>query len=171
MITKQYKQNLSLQHLDLAPNQILWDVGTKSENYDIEAYKRYRVTTKLFENQSKASNFIKENLSAHYVCDSHLTEGNIEEFFECETDTPDRIFIGGGGDKVIRKLPYLHKRLALSGIILINAVTLKNLTQMIAVLTNAKIEYKVISLSLNTHKGKLDLIDSERQLFQIKITK
>jgi precorrin-6Y C5,15-methyltransferase (decarboxylating) len=54
---------------------------------------------------------------------------------------------------------------------LINAITLKNLTQMITVLNEAKIEYKVISLSLTTYKGKLDLIEPERQLFQIKVLK
>jgi len=171
MITKEYKRNLSLQHLDLAPNQILWDVGAGSGSCAIEAYKRYRVTTRLFEKQSQRNDFIKENLTAHHVCDSHLYEGNAEELFECEPDTPDRIFVGGGGEKVIAKLPYLHKRLAVEGVMLINAITLKNLTQMITVLNEAKIEYKVISLSLTTYKGKLDLVEPERQLFQIKITK
>jgi precorrin-6Y C5,15-methyltransferase (decarboxylating) len=42
---------------------------------------------------------------------------------------------------------------------------------MISVLNEAGIEYKVISLSLTTYKGKLDLIEPERQLFQIKIIK
>jgi precorrin-6Y C5,15-methyltransferase (decarboxylating) len=57
------------------------------------------------------------------------------------------------------------------GVMLINAITLKNLTEMIMVLNKAKLEYKVISLSLTTYKGKLDLIEPERQLFQIKVTK
>jgi precorrin-6Y C5,15-methyltransferase (decarboxylating) len=171
MITKAYKRNLSLQNLDLAPNQILWDVGAGSGSCAIEAYKRYRVTTRLFEKQSQRNDFIKENLTAHYVCDSHLYEGNAEELFECEADTPDRIFVGGGGEKVINRLPYLYQRLASNGIMLINAITLKNLTQMITVLSSAKIDYKVISLSLTTYKGKLDLVEPERQLFQIKIVK
>ena len=171
MITKQYKRHLSLQNLDLEPNQILWDVGAGSGSCAIEAYKRYRVTTTLFEKQSKRCDFIKENLTAHYVCDSYLYEGNAEELFECEPDTPDRIFVGGGGEKVIARLPYLYQRLAENGVMLINAITLKNLTQMITILNEAKIEYKVISLSLTTYKGKLDLIEPERQLFQIKILK
>ena len=171
MITKQYKRHLSLQNLDLAPNQILWDVGAGSGSCAIEAYKRYRVTTTLFEKQPQRCDFIKENLTAHYVCDSYLYEGNAEELFECEADTPDRIFVGGGGEKVIARLPYLYERLAENGVMLINAITLKNLTQMLTVLNEAKIEYKVISLSLTTYKGKLDLIEPERQLFQIKVLK
>ena len=171
MITKQYKRHLSLQNLDLASNQILWDVGAGSGSCAIEAYKRYRVKTVLFEKQAQRNEFIKKNLTAHHVCDTELFEGDAEELFEEVKSEPNRIFVGGGGAKVIDRLPYLYERLEENGVMLINAITLKNLTQMITVLNEAKIEYKVISLSLTTYKGKLDLIEPERQLFQIKILK
>ena len=171
MITKEYKRNLSLQNLDLRANQILWDIGAGSGSCAIEAFKRYRVKTLLFEKQPQRANFIKENLSYHFVCDTSLFEGDAEEIFDTIEDNPDRIFVGGGGEKVISKLPYLYNRLNSSGVILINAITLKNLTQMLSVLNSANIEYSVISLSLTTYKGKLDLIEPERQLFQIKVIK
>ena len=171
MITKQYKRHLSLQHLDLAPNLCLWDVGAGSGSCAIEAYKRYRVKTVLFEKQPQRCEFIRQNLTSHYVCDTQLLEGDAERLFEEVSQEPERIFVGGGGQKVIARLPYLYGRLKPNGILLINAITLKNLTQMISVLNEAGIEYKVISLSLTTYKGKLDLIEPERQLFQIKIIK
>jgi len=171
MITKEYKRNLSLQNLDLEPNMILWDIGAGSGSCGIEAYKRYSLKTVFFEKQSLRNRYIKSNLTTHYVCDTQLLEGNAEELFELVEPNPDRIFVGGGGVKVIARLPYLYERLNPNGIILINAITLKNLTQMIMVLNRAKIEYKVISLSLTTYKGKLDLIEPERQLFQIKVSK
>ncbi len=171
MITKQYKRHLSLQNLDLEPNMILWDVGAGSGSCAIEAYKRYRVKTVLFEKQEQRNEFIKKNLTSHHVYDTELFEGDAETLFESVTAEPDRIFVGGGGAKVIARLPYLYERLSNDGVMLINAITLKNLTQMITVLNEAKIEYKVISLSLTTYKGKLDLIEPERQLFQIKVLK
>ena len=171
MITKQYKRHLSLQNLDLEPNMILWDVGAGSGSCGIEAYKRYRVKTVFFEKQSLRNEYIKTNLTAHYVCDTNLLEGNAEELFESVEENPNRIFVGGGGAKVIARLPYLYERLSDDGVMLINAITLKNLTQMITVLNEVGIEYKVISLSLTTYKGKLDLIEPERQLFQIKVLK
>ncbi len=171
MITKQYKRHLSLQNLDLEPNQILWDVGAGSGSCAIEAFKRYRVKTVLFEKQEQRNEFIKKNLTSHHVCDTELFEGDAETLFESVTVEPDRIFVGGGGAKVIARLPYLYERLSDGGVMLINAITLKNLTQMISVLNEANIEYKVISLSLTTYKGKLDLIEPERQLFQIKVLK
>jgi len=171
MITKQYKRHLSLQNLDLEPNQLLWDVGAGSGSCGIEAYKRYKVHTILFEKQSLRCDYIRQNLSTHYVCDTQLLEGNAEELFESLEQNPERIFVGGGGEKVITRLPYLYERLSSGGVMLIVAITLKNLTQMISILNEAKIEYKVISLSLTTYKGKLDLIEPERQLFQIKVNK
>jgi precorrin-6Y C5,15-methyltransferase (decarboxylating) len=169
MITKEYKRNLSLQNLDLSPNQILWDIGAGSGSCAIEAYKRYRVKSILFEKQSQRCKFIRQNLSNHHVCDTLLLEGRAEELFSKVESNPDRIFIGGGGAKVIEKIPYLYSRLNRNGIMLINVITLKNLSLIINILNSANIKYRVISLSLTTYKGKLDLIEPERQLFQIKV--
>ena len=54
---------------------------------------------------------------------------------------------------------------------LINAITLKHLSLMINILNEYKIKYEVFSLSLTNYKGNLDLVEPERQLFQIKIIK
>jgi len=169
MITKEYKRNLSLQQLDLEPNQILWDIGAGSGSCAIEAFKRYRVKTILFEKSPKRCEFIKENLKNHYVCDTKLIEGRAEEYFEKIEENPDRVFIGGGGSEVIKKIPYLFNRLNKNGVMVISAITLRNLSQMIAVLDSTEIPYEVISLSLTTYKGNLKLVEPERQLFQIKV--
>ncbi len=171
MITKKYKRNLSLQNLDLYPNQILWDIGAGSGSCGIEAYKRYKVKIVLFEKQPLRYEFIEKNLKRHYVVDSLLIKGEAQDKFDQITSTPQRIFVGGGGYEVIKKLPYLYDRLDNDGVMLINAITLKNLTQMLTVLNDANIEYEVHSLSITTYKGKLDLVEPERELFAIKIVK
>ena len=171
MITKQYKRHLSLQRLDLLPNVLLWDVGAGSGSCGIEAYTRYRVRTVFFEKQPARCEYIRRNLRAHHVCDARLIEGEAETMFGSVETDPDRIFVGGGGVGVIARLPYLYGRLNDGGVMLINAITLKNLTQMIAVLSDAQIAYEVISLSLTTYKGTLDMVEPERQLFQIKVVK
>ena len=61
MITKQYKRDLSLQNLDLQPNQTLWDIGAGSGSCGIEAYKRYKVKTIFFEKQPQRIKYIKQN--------------------------------------------------------------------------------------------------------------
>jgi precorrin-6Y C5,15-methyltransferase (decarboxylating) len=171
MITKQYKRDLALQYLNLEPNLILWDVGAGSGSCAIEAFKRYRVKTVLFEKQELRCEYIAQNLAQHNVIDTKLYQGEATEFFEVEKSTPDRIFVGGGGKEVIAKLPYLYDRLASNGILLMVAITLKNLTQMISILDSHDIEYEVISLSITTHKGKLKLIEPQREVFMIRVLK
>jgi precorrin-6Y C5,15-methyltransferase (decarboxylating) len=171
MITKKYKRNLSLQNLDLEPNDILWDIGAGSGSCAIEAYKRYKVKTILFEKLPIRIDFIKENLKNHFVLNTTLLEGEAQDKFETIDENPNKIFVGGGGEKVIEKLPYLYERLEKDGIILINAITLKNLTQMLNILNEANLEYEIFSISLTTFKGKLDLIEPQRQLFSIKLVK
>ena len=171
MITKEYKRNLSLQNLDLQPNQLLWDIGAGSGSCGIEAFKRYKVRTVFFENQELRCDFIKENLSSHYVVDTKLLEGDAQDLFKMCEQNPSRIFVGGGGEKVIEKLPYLYERLEDDGVMLINAITLKHLSAMINILNKNDILYEIFSLSLTKYKGKLDLVEPERQLFQIKIYK
>ena len=171
MITKQYKRHLSLQHLDLKPNVLLWDVGAGSGACGIEAYKRYKVRTVFFEKQPQRAQFVRTNLSNHFVCDTLFLEGNAEELFDTLEQNPQRIFVGGGGEKVIAKLPYLYERLENDGVMLINAITLKHLSLMINILNENEIVYEIFSLSLTKYKGKLDLVEPERQLFQLKIVK
>ncbi len=171
MITKKYKRQLSLQNLDLQPNQLLWDIGAGSGSCGIEAYNRYKTRVVFFEKNEERVENIKNNLTSHNVCDCKLLIGEAQEKFETLDENPHRIFVGGGGMEVIKKLPYLYERLEENGIMVISAITLKHLSQMINTLNDNDIGHEVFSLSLTTYKGKLDLVEPERQLFQIKIEK
>ncbi|WOE68962.1 precorrin-6Y C5,15-methyltransferase (decarboxylating) subunit CbiT [Hydrogenimonas thermophila] len=171
MITKRYKRELSLQHLDLLPNLTLWDVGAGSGSCGIEAFCRYRTKVIFFEKNPKRVEFIKANLKRHRVCDTHLFEGDAVEHFDKIAENPDRVFIGGGGKKLFEKLPYLYDRLNKDGVMLIVAVTLSNFTAILGILEKFHIDYEVISLSLTTYKGKLKMAEPQRELFQIRITK
>jgi precorrin-6Y C5,15-methyltransferase (decarboxylating) len=171
MITKKYKRDLSLQNLDLLPNDILWDIGSGSGSCAIEAYKRYKVKTILFENQEIRCKNIKQNLINHFVCDSLLLRGDAQEFFNVLQEIPNKILIGGGGDEMMGQIPYLYKVLKEDGIILINIVTLKNLSKAVTILNKTRIIYEIVSLYLTTYKGNLNMPNPQRQLFWIKITK
>jgi precorrin-6Y C5,15-methyltransferase (decarboxylating) len=171
MITKRYKRHLSLQNLELEPNQLLWDVGAGSGSCSIEAYKRYKVRTILFEKQPQRCEYIEQNLKAHHVCDTKLYCGDASEWYKKEPSTPERIFIGGGGEVVIAELAYLYERLAEGGIMVANFVTLTNLTQAITVLQEAGIAFDIKSISLTTYKMKLLMPEPERVMHQIIIKK
>ncbi|RXJ81144.1 precorrin-6Y C5,15-methyltransferase (decarboxylating) subunit CbiT [Arcobacter sp. F2176] len=171
MITKKYKRHLSLQNLDLKPNLLLWDIGAGSGSCGIEAYTRYKTRTLFFEKNEERIENIKTNLTNHKVIACELFVGEAQDKFESLEENPQRIFVGGGGEEVIKRLPYLYERLEEAGIMLINAITLKHLSLMNTVLNEVNIDYEIHSISLTTYKGKLDLVEPERQLFQIKIIK
>lgn len=171
MITKKYKRHLSLQNLDLKANQLFWDIGAGSGSCGIEAYTRYKTRTLFFEKNEERIEHIKKNLTNHKVIACELFVGEAQDKFESLEENPQKIFVGGGGEEVIKRLPYLYERLEEGGIMLINAITLKHLSMMNIVLNEANIDYEIHSISLTTYKGKLDLVEPERQLFQIKIIK
>ncbi len=171
MITKSYKRHISLQNLELQPNMLLWDVGAGSGSVSIDGYKRYKIRSILFEKNQKRSAMIKNSLKKHKILDVKLYEGEASEFYKQEQSTPERIFVGGGGAKVIAELDYLYGRLAEGGIMVANFVTLTNLTQAITVLKEANIAFDIKSVSLTTYKMSLLMPEPERVMHQIVIKK
>ena len=171
MITKSYKRHISLQNLELQPNMLLWDIGAGSGSVSIDGYKRYKVKTILFEKNIKRSAMIKNSLTKHKILETKLYEGEASELYKQELSTPERIFVGGGGDKVINELDYLYTRLAEGGIMVANFVTLQHLTTAITTLKNAGIAFDVKSVSLTTYKMSLLMPEPERVMHQVIVKK
>jgi len=171
MITKSYKRHLSLQNLELSPNMLLWDIGAGSGSVSIDAYKRYKVRTILFEKNPKRFEMIERNLASHYVIDTKTCLGDASKRYREELSEPERIFVGGGGEAVISELDYLYSRLKENGLLVANFVTLSHLTTAIRVLQNANIPFDVKSISLTTYKMSLLLPEPERVMHQIIIRK
>jgi precorrin-6Y C5,15-methyltransferase (decarboxylating) len=171
MITKSYKRHISLQNLELQANQLLWDIGAGSGSVSIDAYKRYKVRTILFEKNVKRAEMIQNSLKKHKIIDTKLYIGEASEDYKKEQSAPDRIFVGGGGAKVICELDYLYDRLADGGLMVANFVTLEHLTTAINTLKSAKIEFDVKSISLTTYKMSLLMPEPERVMHQIIVRK
>ncbi len=171
MITKSYKRHISLQNLELQPNMLLWDVGAGSGSVSIDGYKRYKIRSILFEKNQKRSKMIKNSLKKHKILDVKLCDGEASKLYKQEQSTPERIFVGGGGDKVISELDYLYERLADGGIMVANFVTLQHLTTAINVLKEANIKFDVKSVSLTTYKMSLLMPEPERVMHQIIVKK
>lgn len=171
MITKSYKRHISLQNLELEPNMLLWDIGAGSGSVSIDGYKRYKIKTILFEKNEKRAKMIQNSLKKHKVLATKLYIGEASEDYKKEPSTPQRIFVGGGGEKVIKELDYLYERLAEGGIMVANFVTLTNLTQAITLLKEANIDFDIKSISLTTYKMKLLLPEPERVMHQIIVKK
>ncbi len=171
MITKSYKRHVSLQNLDLVPNLLLWDVGAGSGSVSIDGFKRYKVQSILFEKNKKRAEMIKNSLKKHKILSTKLYIGEASEDYKKEESTPDRIFVGGGGAKVIKELDYLYGKLAEGGLMVANFVTLEHLTTAINTLKKAKIDFDIKSISLTTYKMSLLMPEPERIMHQIIVKK
>ncbi|MBA1438335.1 MAG: class I SAM-dependent methyltransferase [Epsilonproteobacteria bacterium] len=171
MITKSYKRHISLQNLELQPNMLLWDIGAGSGSVSIDGYKRYKVKTILFEKNEKRAKMIQNSLKKHKIVDTKLIIGEASKEYKKESSMPQRIFVGGGGDRVISELDYLYERLADGGIMVANFVTLQHLTTAITTLKNAKIAFDIKSISLTTYKMSLLMPEPERVMHQIIVKK
>jgi len=171
MITKTYKRHISLQNLDLQANMLMWDVGAGSGSVSIDAYKRYKVKSIMFEKNEKRAKMIQNSLNKHKILSTKLYIGEASQDYKKEQSTPERIFIGGGGDKVISELDYLYTRLADGGLMLANFVTLQHLTTAITVLKKADIKFDIKSISLTTYKMSLLMPEPERVMHQIIVKK
>jgi precorrin-6Y C5,15-methyltransferase (decarboxylating) len=171
MITKSYKRHISLQNLELSPNLLLWDIGAGSGSVSIDGYKRYHIKSILFEKNIKRAEMIERSLSLHRVVDTKLYIGEASRLYKEESSTPDRIFVGGGGNMVIKELDYLYNRLKDGGIMVANFVTLEHLSTAIGVLKEADIPFEIKSISLTTYKLSLLLPNPERIMHQIVIKK
>ena len=171
MITKSYKRHISLQNLDLEPNMLIWDIGAGSGSVSIDGYKRYKIKSVMFEKNIKRANMIERSLSKHKIIDAKLYIGEASEDYKKESSTPQRIFIGGGGERVIKELDYLYSRLEDGGIMVANFVTLVHLSTAINVLQKANIKFEIKSISLTTYKMSLLLPSPERVMHQIVVVK
>jgi precorrin-6Y C5,15-methyltransferase (decarboxylating) len=114
---------------------------------------------------------IEQNLKNHKILDTKLYIGDATKFYKEETSTPQKIFVGGGGEAVLSELDYLFKRLDNNGIMVINVVTLKNLTTAITTLQNADIKFDIKTISLTTYKMSLLMPEPQRVMHQIIIRK
>lgn len=175
MITKSDKRALTLQALELRPNLLMWDIGAGSGSVSIDAAKIFKIRSVLFEKNQEQCGYIKENLRKHKSIGLKLVEGN---FLEAGKDIqpPDRIFIGGGGEEVLKELPYLFDKLKDNGILVANIIGLENLTTAVETLRSKNIGFEIRSIDISNYRkiagaNPLTIPEPERTLFQIKIKK
>ena len=175
MITKTDKRTVTLQALELKPNLLMWDIGAGSGSVSIDAYKVFKIRSILFEKNEQQCTFIKNNLKNHKVAAAQLLEGNALENYG-ELPKPDRIFIGGGGEEVLKKITELYEELNPDGILVANIIGLENLTQAIQTIRTSGIKPVMRTIDITNYKKISENIDlsipePERTLFQIILKK
>jgi precorrin-6Y C5,15-methyltransferase (decarboxylating) len=170
MITKETKRWLTLGALELKANQIFWDIGAGSGSVGIDAFKLFRVKSYLFEKNSKRFSDIELNLTRHKVISAIPIYGNFLDSID-SIERPDRVFIGGGGEKVLNRFMDIYSVLNDGGICVINLISLSNLSEIVELLKRESIDFESTSISIDNYNRSLLISESQRLMFQIKIKK
>lgn len=148
MITRGEVRAVTLAKLRMAPGVLLWDVGASSGSVAIEAVrlaegaKAYAV-----ERAQKRLAMMKRNIASFVPGRVIPVAGEAPEAPRDLPD-PDRVFVGGGGERLPAILRTALKRLRPGGRIVVNAVTFESLAETRQALTKGGILPEVVSLQV-----------------------
>ncbi len=131
LITKKEVRTLSISALRLKKDSIVWDIGTCTGSVAIEAGRIAR-EGKVFaieKNEADLEN-CRENL-AKFRVDATVKHGKAPDGL-ADFPAPDAVFIGGTGGGMADILDVCCSRLRENGRIVLNAVTIENLAEAVA---------------------------------------
>ncbi len=135
LITKDEVRAVTLHKLRLPRTGVLWDIGAGSGSVSIEAARLcpgLRVIA--IEKDQERINTIRENVRQFGLRNVDIILGTAPESLD-DLAAPVRVFIGGSGGKIAEIIKIVNGRMV-SGIIVINAVTLKTLNEALPALEN-----------------------------------
>lgn len=149
LITKSEIRAVSLSKLRLAIDHIVWDLGAGSGAVSIEAcllVKRGRVIAveknpnRIEQIKANRKRFKIENLD---ICQADLPDGM------ADLPRPDRIFIGGGGQRVDEIIQTGAGYLQPDGVMVVNTVLIQNLEKVVSTLQALKFETDVVQVQIS----------------------
>ncbi|HYQ00795.1 MAG TPA: precorrin-6y C5,15-methyltransferase (decarboxylating) subunit CbiE [Polyangiaceae bacterium] len=129
LITKREVRLLSLAALQIRPDSVVWDIGTGSGSVAVEA-AMLAPRGKVFaiEIDPEGVAICGENVRAHGVDNVRVIAGRAPEALE-GLDAPDAVFVGGSKGSMTPIVDAALTALRPGGRLVINAITLENVTE------------------------------------------
>jgi len=128
LITKAEVRAVALSKLKLiSDSHLFWDLGAGSGSVSIEVSK-FIPLGHVYAVEKNADRIcdIKRNIEKFKVANIRTIHADLPKGIENLPD-PDRIFIGGGGRKLLKIMDSAIEKLVINGIIVINMVLLQNI--------------------------------------------
>lgn len=156
LITKKEIRTLSVSALRLKEDSTVWDIGTCTGSVAIEAAKiaREGQVFAIEKNEGDLEN-CKQNL-AKFRVDATLVHGKAPEGLETFPD-PDAVFIGGTAGGMEDILDICCSRLKACGRIVLNAVTIENLSEAMLLFKERGYETNITLAQISRSKPILNL--------------
>ncbi|MBT2728449.1 precorrin-6y C5,15-methyltransferase (decarboxylating) subunit CbiE [Bacillus sp. ISL-75] len=156
LITKKEIRTLSISALRLMEDSTVWDIGTCTGSVAIEAAKiaREGQVFAIEKNEGDLEN-CKQNL-AKFRVDATLVHGKAPEGLDTFPD-PDAVFIGGTAGGMEDILDICCSRLKARGRIVLNAVTIENLSEAMLAFKERGYETNITLAQISRSKPILNL--------------
>ncbi len=155
LITKSEVRSITLSKLKLSKkDHVLWDIGSGSGSLGIEAAIQIPegYVYAIEKNQNRIAdidyNIKKFNCKNIKVLNRAFSDG-VDEII----NTPDRIFIGGGGKNLKQIINRCCEKLAPSGVIVINTVLIQNFEAALNVLKELKFDPQAVQIQISRSKA------------------
>ncbi|TZE81903.1 precorrin-6Y C5,15-methyltransferase (decarboxylating) subunit CbiT [Calorimonas adulescens] len=123
-MTKEEIRILSISKLRLKEDSVIWDIGAGTGSVSVEAALiSKRGVVYSIEKEEEGIKLINENIKKFNVENIVVVAGLAPDVL-LDLPSPDRIFIGGAGDKMYQTFKTALTKLKRDGIIVVNGITL-----------------------------------------------
>jgi precorrin-6Y C5,15-methyltransferase (decarboxylating) len=164
LITKSEIRALSVARLAPGPGEVIWDIGTATGSVAIEAGMFVGPQGKVFALEKNAEDveIARQNVTKFQL--GHVIEvifGRAPQALaQIELD-PHAVFVGGSGGEMAEVIKTSWARLRPDGRLVINAITLDNLSSALGALKELEIKFDVTLVQISRSKPILDLLRFE----------
>ncbi|MBI5192460.1 MAG: precorrin-6y C5,15-methyltransferase (decarboxylating) subunit CbiE [Nitrospirae bacterium] len=168
LITKDEVRAVTLHKLSVPEKGVIWDVGSGSGSVSIEAARLNReIVVYAIERDPEQIIHINKNRTKFGVFNIRVIQGEAPDMLYGLPD-PDRVFIGGSGGRLKEIVDYGVMKLKPAGTILINAITLKTLTDGVAYLEENGLLTDVTEVAINKCSGQGSILKAQNAIFVIR---
>ncbi|MCF6281438.1 MAG: precorrin-6y C5,15-methyltransferase (decarboxylating) subunit CbiE [Candidatus Polarisedimenticolaceae bacterium] len=152
LITKREVRAVSLAHLQLRRDAIVWDIGAGSGSVGMEA-ARLCPDGYIFaiEKNSEDAAIIRQNQQQFKLTNYRLTQAKAPEGLEA-WPAPDAIFIGGSGGELEQLIGISMSRLKSGGRLVMNFITLENMQTAIEQLKKLNVTWQLCQLQVSHNR-------------------
>jgi len=152
LITKREVRAVSLAHLQLHRNAIVWDIGAGAGSVGMEA-ARLCPDGYIFaiEKNREDAAIIRQNQRQFKLTNYRLTEAKAPDGLE-SWPTPDAIFIGGSGGELEQLITISLNRLKSGGRLVMNFITLENMQTAITELKKQHATWQLCQLQVSHNR-------------------
>jgi precorrin-6Y C5,15-methyltransferase (decarboxylating) len=149
LITKREARLVSIAQLGLVPSSVVWDVGAGSGSVAIEAAMlAYEGRVYAVEVDPEGVEICHENVRAHGVDNVRVIAGRAPEAL-ADLEAPDAVFIGGSKGALDEIVSVALERMRPGGRLVVNAITLENVSEAYACLRKNGREPDVVMLNVS----------------------